>query len=106
MLYILGGEDGDRELISMECYDIYSKTWTKQPDLTMVRKVSATGCGSWRLCKLTPKSVSLPGDGCCSGEAHTQGLTKCSSATQSPQHTSSLFSMLLNNAERIKAREF
>lgn len=40
MLYILGGEDGDRELISMECYDIYSKTWTKQPDLTMVRKVS------------------------------------------------------------------
>lgn len=67
MLYILGGEDGDRELISMECYDIYSKTWTKQPDLTMVRKVSATGCGSWRLCKLTPKSVSLPGDGCCSG---------------------------------------
>ncbi|KAM7332404.1 hypothetical protein ACRRTK_009112 [Alexandromys fortis] len=41
MLYILGGEDGDRELISMECYDIYSKTWTKQPDLTMVRKI---GC--------------------------------------------------------------
>lgn len=42
MLYVLGGEDGDRELISMECYDIYSKTWTKQPDLTMVRKVSAS----------------------------------------------------------------
>lgn len=39
MLYILGGEDGEKELISMECYDIYSKTWTKQPDLTMVRKV-------------------------------------------------------------------
>lgn len=41
MLYILGGEDGEKELISMECYDIYSKTWTKQPDLTMVRKVRA-----------------------------------------------------------------
>lgn len=39
MLYILGGEDGEKELISMERYDIYSKTWTKQPDLTMVRKV-------------------------------------------------------------------
>ena len=39
MLYVLGGEDGEKELISMECYDIYSKTWTKQPDLTMVRKV-------------------------------------------------------------------
>lgn len=39
MLYVLGGEDGDKELISMECYDIYSKTWTKQPNLTMVRKV-------------------------------------------------------------------
>lgn len=100
MLYILGGEDGDRELISMECYDIYSKTWTKQPDLTMVRKVSAAGCGNWRLCKLTSKSVSLP------GEAHTQGLTERSSATQSPQHTSSFLSMPLNNAERIKAGEF
>lgn len=44
MLYILGGEDGDKELISMECYDIYSKTWTKQPDLTMVRKVRAISC--------------------------------------------------------------
>lgn len=44
MLYVLGGEDGEKELISMECYDIYSKTWTKQPDLTMVRKVRAT---SW-----------------------------------------------------------
>lgn len=75
MLYILGGEDGDRELISMECYDIYSKTWTKQPDLTMVRKVSAAGCGSWRLYKLTSKSVSLSGCGCCSGKAHIQGLT-------------------------------
>lgn len=39
MLYVLGGEDGEKELISMECYDTYSKTWTKQPDLTMVRKV-------------------------------------------------------------------
>lgn len=44
MLYILGGEDGEKELISMERYDIYSKTWTKQPDLTMVRKVRTT---SW-----------------------------------------------------------
>lgn len=41
ILYILGGEDGERELISMESYDIYSRTWTKQPDLTMVRKVRA-----------------------------------------------------------------
>ncbi|EMP36221.1 Gigaxonin [Chelonia mydas] len=41
ILYILGGEDGERELCSMECYDIYNKTWTKQPDLTMVRKI---GC--------------------------------------------------------------
>ncbi|KAF4788795.1 Gigaxonin [Turdus rufiventris] len=41
ILYILGGEDGERELISMESYDIYSRTWTKQPDLTMVRKI---GC--------------------------------------------------------------
>lgn len=39
ILYILGGEDGERELISMESYDIYNRTWTKQPDLTMVRKV-------------------------------------------------------------------
>lgn len=39
MLYVLGGEDGERELISMESYDIYNRTWTKQPDLTMVRKV-------------------------------------------------------------------
>lgn len=44
MLYILGGEDGEKELISMECYDIYSKTWTKQPDLTMVRKVRTVSC--------------------------------------------------------------
>lgn len=44
MLYILGGEDGEKELISMECYDIYSKTWTKQPDLTMVRKVRTISC--------------------------------------------------------------
>lgn len=42
ILYILGGEDGERELISMESYDIYSRTWTKQPDLTMVRKVKTT----------------------------------------------------------------
>lgn len=42
ILYILGGEDGERELISMESYDIYSRTWTKQPDLTMVRKVRIT----------------------------------------------------------------
>lgn len=42
ILYILGGEDGERELISMESYDIYSRTWTKQPDLTMVRKVRTT----------------------------------------------------------------
>lgn len=42
MLYILGGEDGDKELISMERYDIYSRTWAKQPDLTMVRKVRTT----------------------------------------------------------------
>lgn len=48
MLYVLGGEDGDKELISMECYDIYSKTWTKQPDLTMVRKVR-TWFPSWIL---------------------------------------------------------
>ncbi|POI27737.1 hypothetical protein CIB84_008513, partial [Bambusicola thoracicus] len=41
ILYILGGEDGERELISMESYDIYNRTWTKQPDLTMVRKI---GC--------------------------------------------------------------
>ncbi|NXA34954.1 GAN protein, partial [Eudromia elegans] len=41
ILYILGGEDGERELISMESYDIYKRTWTKQPDLTMVRKI---GC--------------------------------------------------------------
>lgn len=39
ILYILGGEDGEKELISIESYDIYSRTWTKQPDLTMVRKV-------------------------------------------------------------------
>lgn len=26
----------------MESYDIYSRTWTKQPDLTMVRKVRTT----------------------------------------------------------------
>lgn len=44
MLYILGGEDGEKELISMECYDIYSKTWTKQPNLTMVRKVRTIFC--------------------------------------------------------------
>lgn len=42
ILYILGGEDGERELISMESYDIYNRTWTKQPDLTMVRKVRTT----------------------------------------------------------------
>jgi len=44
ILYILGGEDGERELISMESYDIYSRTWTKQPDLTMVRKVRTKSC--------------------------------------------------------------
>lgn len=73
MLYILGGEDGDRELISMECYDIYSKTWTKQPDLTMVRKVSASLL-SWLLPKLASESASLSGVGCCSGKAPPQGL--------------------------------
>lgn len=46
ILYILGGEDGERELISMESYDIYSRTWTKQPDLTMVRKVRTVSCVS------------------------------------------------------------
>lgn len=29
MLYILGGEDGEKELIFMECYDIYFKIWIK-----------------------------------------------------------------------------
>ncbi|KAF7242819.1 Gigaxonin [Varanus komodoensis] len=38
VLYVLGGEDGEQELISMESYDIYNRTWTKQPDLTMIRK--------------------------------------------------------------------
>ncbi|KAJ6666073.1 hypothetical protein lerEdw1_000977 [Lerista edwardsae] len=41
VLYVLGGEDGERELISMESFDIYNRTWTKQPDLTMIRKI---GC--------------------------------------------------------------
>ncbi|OWK61652.1 Gigaxonin [Lonchura striata] len=54
ILYILGGEDGERELISMESYDIYSRTWTKQPDLTMIgcyaamkKKIYAMGGGSY-----------------------------------------------------------
>jgi kelch-like protein 16 (gigaxonin) len=50
MLYILGGEDGSKELTSMERYDIYSKTWTKQPDLTMVRKVRTVAFNNWSVC--------------------------------------------------------
>ncbi|CAI9599571.1 unnamed protein product [Staurois parvus] len=41
VIYILGGEDGDRELISMESYDTCTKTWSKQQNMTMVRKI---GC--------------------------------------------------------------
>lgn len=91
MLYILGGEDGDRELISMECYDIYSKTWTKQPDLTMVRKVSGAVCCSCL------QSVSLWA--CLLLWDHTQGLPQFSAAEQSPQHTSSLLKYALGTAE-------
>ncbi|KAL7978829.1 hypothetical protein Chor_013318 [Crotalus horridus] len=39
VLYVLGGEDGEQVLTSMESYDIYNRTWTKQPDLTMIRKI-------------------------------------------------------------------
>ncbi|XP_053556654.1 gigaxonin [Bombina bombina] len=41
VIFILGGEDGDHELISMESFDICTKTWSKQPNMTMVRKI---GC--------------------------------------------------------------
>lgn len=102
MLYILGGEDGDRELISMECYDIYSKTWTKQPDLTMVRKVSAAVS---QLQQLLYKSVSLSGVGGCSGEGHTQGLMFHSAGMELPAHIF-ILSMPFKTAERIKAPEF
>lgn len=108
MLYILGGEDGDRELISMECYDIYSKTWTKQPDLTMVRKVSASVCCCWLLHKLASESV-FSGVGCCHGKAHPQGLTQYSSAEQSPRHTPSFLKCAFGtteNAQGIQDLEF
>ncbi|PIO05244.1 hypothetical protein AB205_0005300 [Aquarana catesbeiana] len=39
VVYVLGGEDGDRELISMESYDTCTKTWIKQQNMTMVRKL-------------------------------------------------------------------
>ncbi|KAM4017471.1 gigaxonin [Anomaloglossus baeobatrachus] len=41
VIYVLGGEDEDHEMISMESYDICTKTWSKQQNMTMVRKI---GC--------------------------------------------------------------
>uniref|UniRef100_A0A8C5N3E8 Gigaxonin n=1 Tax=Leptobrachium leishanense TaxID=445787 RepID=A0A8C5N3E8_9ANUR len=41
VIYVLGGETGDRELLSMESYDICTKVWYKQQNMTMVRKI---GC--------------------------------------------------------------
>nr|CAJ83337.1 giant axonal neuropathy (gigaxonin) [Xenopus tropicalis] len=41
VIYVLGGENGDSELLSMESYDTCTKTWSKQQNMTMVRKI---GC--------------------------------------------------------------
>lgn len=39
MIYVLGGEDEDIELLTVEVFDPHFNTWTTQTSMTMVRKV-------------------------------------------------------------------
>lgn len=107
MLYILGGEDGDRELISMECYDIYSKTWTKQPDLTMVRKVSASISSAGFFPSWLQSQRLFLGLVVAVGRLPPRAsLTRHPSAERSPPwHTSASPKCALEDAQRIQALE-
>ena len=39
MIYVLGGESKEMELVTMEMFNPYLKTWKLQTSMTMVRKV-------------------------------------------------------------------
>jgi kelch-like protein 16 (gigaxonin) len=39
MIYVLGGENKEMELVTMEMFNPYLKTWKLLPSMTMVRKV-------------------------------------------------------------------
>lgn len=39
LVYVLGGESEDCELLTVEVYDPHFNTWSVGPNMTMVRKV-------------------------------------------------------------------
>lgn len=39
LIYVLGGENEETELITVEMFDPHFKTWKMQTSMTMIRKV-------------------------------------------------------------------
>ena len=40
LIYVLGGENGETELITVEVFDPHCSTWKVQTSMTMIRKVT------------------------------------------------------------------
>ena len=58
LVFVLGGENEETELLTMEVFDPHFKTWTTQTSMTMVRKVGHTHTNVSQKKCVSPVSLS------------------------------------------------